>query len=220
MLARALLVCLVSITGGAFALAQAQPHLSPPHGANGVPGIVPRSFVIEWGAVSGAVAYEYVLSDNPLCFAGCPGDTRQAKLTSRRATEFNLQENTWYYWITRVYLSGQAEPTVWTGITSFLANAPDPLRSLVVFAPNPTAGEIGLYVDWAVVPNARYVLVSIYDVYGRLVHTGIQIDRADGRFQRLAFGSQLPPGVYLGSYIVDGNPNNPNNTGMSSIVVL
>ena len=68
--------------------AQAQQHVSPRNGAKGVPGPFIHSFVIEWEAVPGAIGYEYVLSDNPLCFAGCPGDTRQERVTNTFAVEY------------------------------------------------------------------------------------------------------------------------------------
>lgn len=101
----------------------AQTHLEPENGGDGLPGIVTGSFTIKWATVDSFSIYEYIMSDNPLCFTGCPGDTRQKKTISNSVTEFNLQEDVWYYWITRVYyLDG--DTSYWSGISSFLAKTP------------------------------------------------------------------------------------------------
>ena len=68
-----------------------QEPLAPPNGGDGIPGPFDKSFSIHWAPYPNAQAYEYVMSDNPLCFAGCPGDTRQRVLADTFATEYNLQ---------------------------------------------------------------------------------------------------------------------------------
>jgi len=189
----------------------AQPHLSPRHGEPGVPGPFPRSFIIEWGAVPGAVAYEYVLSDNPLCFAGCPGDTRQQKVTGTSAVEYNLQEDVWYYWITRVYMN-DGEISVWTGITSFLALTPEPYSEIVQIAPNPAHERLKLYVDWGVSPVSLFVTAEIYDLLGRRLAGPITFHKSSPRFEIFDLPiPALPKGNYIGLFLLDGNPNNPNN---------
>ncbi len=197
----------------------AQRHLHPPHGGKGAPGPFPHSFMIEWEDVPGAVKYEYVLSDNPQCFSGCPGDTRQGVVTSTSAFEYNLQEDTWYYWITRVYFS-ETDVSVWTNISSFLAASPEISTHIADVAPNPAVGEIAIHVDWGVNPAARFVRFSLYDLLGRQVAGPLRLEKSNPRFEvfRVPMDA-LPAGAYVARFVADGNPDNRNNRRSQTIVV-
>lgn len=199
--------------------AKAQRHLNPPHGGIGAPGPFPHSFVIEWEEVPGAVKYEYVLSDNPQCFSGCPGDTRQDVVTSTSAVEYNLQEDTWYYWITRVYLS-ETDVSVWTNISSFLAASPEISTHIADVAPNPAVGEASVHVDWGVNPAALFVQFTLYDLLGRRVVGPIRLDKSSPRFEVFRISTaDLSSGVYIARFVADGNPDNRNNRRSQTVVV-
>jgi len=73
-------------------------------GGNGYNGSTPRSFIIQWDSVANTLYYEYVVSDNSLCFAGCTGDTRHDLVANNYGVESNLTLNKWYYWIVRAIL--------------------------------------------------------------------------------------------------------------------
>ena len=199
---------------------QAQRHISPPNGGNGVPGPFIHSFIIEWEAVAGAIGYDYVLSDNPLCFEGCPGDTRSAYVTGTTADEYNLQEGVWYFWITRVYFS-ETEVTEWSGISSFLAETPDVSEQLVQVAPNPVSDRILIHVDWAASPTARFLTVTLYNTLGQRLLGPVRFEKENPRLEifELPVGG-LPRGVYVAQFIFDGNLNNPNNKFAQTVVVL
>lgn len=199
--------------------ARAQEHLRPPNGAPGVPGPVPRSFVIEWAPVPGAVGYEYVMSDNPQCFAGCPGDTRQRFVTDTKAVEYNLQEDTWYYWITRVHFS-ETEVMPSTGISSFLADTPEIGADIIQVAPNPASQQISLRVDWAFSPASQFITFELYNVLGQHVMGPRRLSKAGFRYDAFTLEvERLPRGTYFGVAVMDGNPNNPNNRE-THVVVL
>lgn len=199
--------------------AHAQRHLNPPHGGNGAPGPFPHSFVIEWEEVPGALRYEYVLSDNPQCFSGCPGDTRAGIVTTTSAVEYNLQEDTWYYWITRVHFS-ETDASVWTNISSFLADSPEIATHIADVAPNPVAGEISVHVDWGVNPAAQFVLFTLYDLLGRRISGPLRLDKSSPRFEVFRIPTEaLPAGVYVARFVAHGNLDNRNNRRSQTIVV-
>jgi hypothetical protein len=193
--------------------------VNPPHGARGAPGPFPHSFTIEWESVPGAIRYEYVLSDNPQCFSGCPGDTRQGFVQGTSTIEYNLQEDTWYYWITRVYFS-ESEKSVWTNISSFLADTPGISSHIASVAPNPATDVVTVRVDWGVNPAARFVQFTLFDLLGRKVAGPIRLDKSSLRFESFRVSAEgLAAGVYMARFIADGNPDNRNNRRSQTIVV-
>ncbi|MEX0747660.1 MAG: hypothetical protein WD275_06640 [Rhodothermales bacterium] len=198
----------------------AQRHLSPTHGGDGVPGTFPHSFVISWESVPRAIAYEYVLSDNPQCFSGCPGDTRQAFVSGTTAIEFNLQEDTWYYWITRVHFEG-GDVGVWTNISSFLARTPNISSGIASVSPNPSTDQISVHVDWGIEPVARFVEMTLFDLLGRRVVGPLRLEKSSPRFEvfRITPGG-LASGIYVARFVADGNPNNINNRRSQTVTIF
>lgn len=199
----------------------AQQHLVPSNGENGKPGPITSSFVIKWASVDSAVQYEYIVSDNPLCFNGCPGDTRQKETSDTTATEYNLQEEKWYYWITRVYyLNG--DTSYWSGISSFLAKTPPQPEpdEIIKISPNPCPNnEVVLKIDWATNPNANEITASIYSLAGIKLKEET-IEKAGGRYQDyLVSFPSLNKGTYIVVFVVDDNPNNPNNKITKKLIV-
>ena len=51
-------------------------QLQPADGSLGLPGIVSGSWIMSWSSVPGVAYYQWVNSNNHLCFYGCAGDTR------------------------------------------------------------------------------------------------------------------------------------------------
>jgi len=192
-----------------------QLHIAPENGADGIPSVVPKSFVIEWAEAQGAIAYEYVMSDNPLCFSGCPGDTRQRLVPSEstRATEYNLQINTWYYWITRIYLD-TGDTTDWTLISSFFATTPESKGNIIELISHPSIGEsISFKIDWGINPNATEIEIELYTISGQPLRNWVFKKSSNGtRFEEIEVPREsLPGGIYIIRSSVNDNANNPNN---------
>jgi hypothetical protein len=198
----------------------AQKHLLPPNGGDGIPGPYYGSFEITWASVDNAVEYEYVMSNNPLCFAGCPGDTRQRLLTDTVALEYNLQEDVWYYWITRV-IYGENDTTGWSNISSFLAKTPESGGGFLQIYPNPSLdNKFIINVDWTVNPVAKLINVELINYNGFTIFEG-EFNKTPGfRFQNFAIDATgTSPGVLICVIKIDDNPNNPNNTIIQKIII-
>lgn len=195
-------------------LSISQPHLAPPDGGDGVAGTIPKSFVIEWAPVEGAIAYEYVMSDNPYCFTGCSGDTRQRVVSAPSATEYNLQTDVWYYWITRIILSPE-DTSEWTLISSFFATTPESPGYFVNIYPNPATDDvIRLTLDWGIDPNAKEIAVSLYNSSGQPLRNWVFKKPGNStRFEEVEIpGEDLISGLYFIQVAVNGGSSfNPNN---------
>ncbi|MBW8051494.1 MAG: hypothetical protein FVQ77_14380 [Cytophagales bacterium] len=213
------IVSILLVSVGGFSFSFAQIHLEPPDGKDGVPGPVAGSFIIKWASVDSAIAYEYVITTNSLCFVGCTGDTRQKKVNDTTAIEYNL-ENTWYYWITRIYYTN-GNTSNWSAISSFLAKTPEVVR-IVKIALNPLRDKtITLNIDWLVNPNAKKISFELYSISGHKIVTNRFIEKNNAsRYQSydLSFNT-IPKGLYIAVFIVDDNPNNPNNKIIHKIIV-
>lgn len=197
----------------AFGISFAQVHLEPKNGANGISGFITNSFIIKWAAVDSAASYEYIMSDNPLCFEGCPGDTRQNFTLDTTATEYNLQEGKFYYWITRIYfLNG--DTSFWSAVpSSFLARWVEKEKDEIIkVAPNPCINkEMILKIDWAINPRAKEISIELFSVFGIKVKEAV-VQKESTRFQEVKFNlSSLKNGIYIALIVIDDNPNNPNN---------
>ena len=193
--------------------ALAQIHLAPENGANGISGPITNSFIIKWASVDSAASYEYIMSDNPLCFDGCPGDTRKQNVPDTTATEYNLQEGKMYYWITRIhFLNG--DTGYWSGVpSSFLAKWTEEEKDEIIkVAPNPCINkEVILKIDWAINPKAKEISIELFSVYGIKVKEAV-VQKESTRFQEVKLHLQsIKKGIYIARFVIDDNPNNPNN---------
>ena len=205
-------LCILALTT-VLQTMNAQTHLEPADGAEGVPGPVPSSFVIKWASVDSAASYEYVMSNNEQCFAACPGDTRQKSTGSDTVSiEFNLIEGILYYWITRVsYIDGSTGP--WSVITSFRAITPPEVEpeELIKILQNPSSDQLNIEIDWAAKPEALQISLEILSLGGQSLGPRIIIEKNSlGRYQLFDYEiSLLPQGIYLASFIVDDEHGTP-----------
>lgn len=200
-----------------------QVHRFPAHGGEGVPGTVPFSYALGWSKVPGALGYEYVISDNPLCFAGCTGDTRQQYVRDTAVVEFNFQPEKWYYWITRIH-EGEQDTSEWSLISSFFTRPANDAPGIVNVAPNPVGPE-GLHVrlDWAQNPLATAIDFSLRDLQGRILvdWTHHRLGAAVLRFEEVTAPPQeLGPGWYFLQARVRSSVENTNNLINIKILVL
>ena len=198
-----------------------QIHIYPNDGQAGVPGPVPRSFVIGWQHFEGAVNYQYVVSDNPLCFSGCAGDTREGFVADSFVVEFNLEPNRWYYWITRIHFAS-GDSSAWTLISSFFTEGPEDQARILTVAPNPVAGDqVRLRVDWGLNPDARKIQLKLFNQQGNLVKNGLIAKESFVlRFEDVQLPiDDLPSGIYHLRVLVDDNLNNSNNFFTLKVVV-
>ena len=182
----------------------AQRHIAPPPREAGLPGPEAGSFLIVWAAVPGAVAYEYVMSDNSQCFAGCTGDTRQQTVTDTFAIEYGLREGRNYYWITRVHFAdGGSSP--WTLISAFRAETPAE-QVLLRVGPNPLVqGPLQLHLDWAAGRQWQAAQLTLYDLSGRPLGLSQEVRRAHPLWRLQAATWDLPP-LPRGTYLLGWHP--------------
>jgi len=194
-----------------------QTHLAPMSGTDGIAGAVVNSFVIKWSEESGAVDYEYVMSNNRACFETCPGDTRQRKTTGdTTATEMNLIADRWYYWITRViYENGKVSD--WSAISNFFTKTPPSKGIVAQIAPNPVKDKrLSILIDWAININAKSLTLYIFNINGHEVIAPFQIEKKVGRFQQETFPLLFLPS---GSYFIRVVVNKENNEGAGQIIL-
>ncbi len=205
----------------AFDISFAQTHLEPDNGANGISGPVTNSFIITWASVDSAASYEYIVSDNPLCFVGCPGDTRQQNVPDTTATEYNLQEGKMYYWITRVHLLN-GDTSYWTGVpSSFLAKWTEKEKDEIIkVAPNPCINkEVVINIDWAINPKAEEISIELFSVFGIKVKEAV-VQKESTRFQEVKiYLPAIKKGIYIAQFVIDDNPNNPNNRIVEKVII-
>jgi len=205
-----------------FTVVFGQDHVAPIDGEDGIPGAVSNSFRVEWAAVEGAVDYEYVMSDNPQCFAGCAGDTRQEKTNGvTSATEYALGKNRWYYWITRVFYADGGVSN-WSSISSFLARSPETSEVIANVNPNPVTNTYAtIDIDWQLHPKATFLRIEFFSYSGNRQRNDLYIQRLpDVRFQSFRLDvAGMDKGVYLLRYYIDGNLNNPNTVYHSKLVI-
>jgi hypothetical protein len=139
----------------------------PANDSAGIAGTVPNSYLIAWTPVPGAIGYDYVVSDNPFCFTGCAGDTREAFVRDTIAVEYDLQINHRYYWITRTHFA-DGDTSGWSLIYSFTTGQTSFERQMVVPVPNPIQNqEMRLRFDWAQNPRASDIHLLLIGPQGQ-----------------------------------------------------
>ncbi len=193
---------------------QSQIHRYPENGGAGVAGSIPGSYLIGWNRFEGAIGYEYVVSDNPLCFVGCAGDTRNSVVQDTVVLEYDLTPQKWYYWITRIYFA-DGDTAHWSPISSFFTESPDDLPRLVTPAQNPVVGNtLSLLIDWARNPEALEMKINLFDQTGYLLRQeSYRRNLAGARFEEAQIAVQdLPGGYYFVDVLAETNRNNRNNS--------
>ena len=177
---------------------RAQLHVAPEDEAFGIPGLEENSFVIIWREMEGAVAYEYVISDNSFCFSGCGGDTRQNLVGDTFAIEYELIAEKAYYWITRV-LFEDGSYSDWSLISTFFTRTPE-LRPFVSISPNPASCPITLLMDWAANEKARSLSLTFYNQWGHTIFPKTVFNGGDSALRQDQFllpCDYLRPGLYF-----------------------
>ena len=191
--------CFWLFTSLLLATMQAQFGRYPDNGKAGVHGTIPGSYVISWRSLPEAVGYEYVLSDNPQCFEGCAGDTRQEFVRDTAAIEFNLAPNKFYYWILRTYFAN-GDTSEWTLIYSFTTEETDFNRRMIVAAPTRVEDDVlRLRLDWAQYPEANFVDLELVSLDGKATGgLSYRTQRRLSRYQTIEWPlPHLGPGTYL-----------------------
>lgn len=171
----------------------------PDNGESGIPGAIPNSYVIGWSPLPGAQGYEYIISDNPQCFEGCSGDTRQQFVRDTASVEFNLQANHRYYWIIRTYFA-EGDTSEWSFIYSFTTENTDYSRKMIQAAPSLVSdGVLRLRLDWAQYPEANFIDITLIGLDGRLLgNQSYRTERQLARYQTIEWPlPQLAPGTYI-----------------------
>ncbi|MEZ4774033.1 MAG: T9SS type A sorting domain-containing protein [Bacteroidia bacterium] len=198
-----------------------QVHKFPDHGGKGVPGAFPYSFVFGWGGVEGVLSYQYVISDNPLCFSGCSGDTREGFTPDTFLVAYNMEPDRWYYWITRMIMV-DGDTSEWSLISSFLTETPENSARMVSMGGNPVSGrQIPLRFNWALNPEAARVTYKIYNLSGTLLESGTFSRSVGFRLEeKIIPVPYFTPGLYILEVEVGNNLNNFNNHFTIKVILL
>lgn len=163
------LLLTISILFSFLSFSQSPPQqLSPANGSNGVSGAVSNSFIIKWDTVSNAAYYQYVISNNHLCFNGCAGDTREGTTTNTSAILYNFPPNTWYYWIVRAVLT-TGDTTASSGIWSFKTENSGEESSYISINQDPGSDKITVGIEWVVDPSVRELNYDIINEKGQQI---------------------------------------------------
>lgn len=165
----AIFFLLVVISADAFT----QPiQYLPKNGEDGYHGSTPRSFIIQWDSLPGAAYYEYVITDNSLCFFGCSGDTRMDKVPATYAVEKNFVLDKWYYWIVRAYMKN-GDTSFFSPIHSFYTRPrPEDSRMYFTLYPNLVSnGTMDLTAVWNIDPDITKFQYKVYNLYGDVLIT-------------------------------------------------
>jgi hypothetical protein len=169
----------------------AQFNREPENGGMLIPGPYSRSAIIRWSPLPNAVSYEYVMSDNPNCFVGCSGDTRQKTVSDTTAIEVNMQENVWYYWIVRTYFNDNSD-SGWSGVYSFRTLFDESEKVFELYPVPGIGSDLSFRIDWSVDPSLSYFAVEVYDLFGKQLHGSDFFTRSNGTFKYEVFKANLP----------------------------
>lgn len=197
----------------------------PANGSLGVEGQLSNSFVIRWSPVEGIESYEYVLTDNPNCFAGCGGDTRQKKIVDTLAVEFALQSNTWYYWIIKYNFSDSTEST-WSPIFSFLATKSKESSPIISAFPTLFSSgdhELTVELNWEANPTFSIYSFQLSAISGEFFFSSPTYikETTSLRFEsRIIKIPNLPPGLYFIEFLLQNDGNTKIERFQQKIVVL
>lgn len=183
-------------------------QLEPSNGSNGIAGSYSNSYLIKWDSVPNATYYEFVASDNHLCFNGCPGDTRTGKPGNTSAIIYNLPSNKWYYWIVRAYLNN-GDTTNSSGIWSFRTVTSGNENPYITVSIDPLTDKINIGVEWVVEPDVQKIAYSVYTELGQEVIAEGKITLIRNEFIRQEWfpisSVALNPGTYLFKFTKDKN---------------
>lgn len=177
-------------------------QLQPADGSLGLPGIVSGSWIMSWSSVPGVAYYQWVNSNNHLCFYGCAGDTRSENTTDTNGVVYYIPNQEWRYWIVRAILTN-GDTTSSSPIHSFRAtkaNVED--IPLFTISSNPSHQYISLSVEWYINPKVSKLNVNIYTIDGIIIEENISLLLNKNLFIRKEI-HQLPTiALSKGIYIV------------------
>ena len=183
-------------------------QLAPANGANGISGPTSGSYIMTWSSMPNAVSYQWINSNNHLCFYGCAGDTRTGITNDTNVIVYNIPVNEWRYWIVRAFLSN-GDTTSSTGIFSFLPKGDGTNVSLFSIAPNPAKEYITVSVDWFSNPKLNKITYTVIDLYGKPIVANKEFTLTKAAFIRNEKHTlELPPlspGIYFVIITLDIN---------------
>ena len=132
-------------------------------------GIYRNSYKLSWAKQSNVIGYEYIVTDNPLCFAGCIGDTKQAITEDTSIIIFPNNENIPYFWKIRPVYSENDTLKEWLRINTFSTTYPKEIstNASITIYPNPAVHEkLFLKIDWSLLENTQLLPLTIYTLLG------------------------------------------------------
>lgn len=175
----------------------AQSPLLPTKGDPGVPGLVPGSFVVTWSPAPNAVGYQYLITDNELCYENCPGDTRMGITSGTKAVEFDLRAGRNYYWTIRAIFASE-DTGRWALNSYFVAETPPITPILTTFT---SSGVLYARIDWGAISGITEINLSIQGLHGNTVYPNVQQVSLSGVSQRVQLiplnRNLLRPGMYI-----------------------
>ena len=176
-------------------------QLQPPDGGLGLASPVSGAWIMTWSSVPDAAYYQWVNSNNHLCFYGCAGDTRTENTPDTNGVVYYIPNQEWRYWIVRAILTN-GDTTGSSPIHSFRAMKSGAEEiPLFTLSPNPTHQFISLSAEWYINPKVNKLNISIYKIDGTVIienrslrlNKNIYIRKEQHQLDTPA----LNPGIYL-----------------------
>ncbi len=203
------IILLLILAGNNIANAQQAPmQLAPANGATGINGPVSGSYIMTWSSVPNAISYQWVNSNNHLCFYGCAGDTRTGITNDTSVIIYYISDNEWRYWIVRAFLSNGDTTDAYL-IFSFLPKKDSTEAPLFSISPNPAKDFITISLDWYSNSTLNKLSYTVIDFNGRTIAINKEITLVKNQFIRNEKHtlelSPLSPGIYFVIITLDTN---------------
>ncbi len=207
---RRLLLFVAFIIYTFLSFAQCPLQRLPENGANGYNGSTPRSFIIQWDSLEGAVKYEYVVTDNNLCFRGCLGDTRTALTPDLFSKQINLALDKWYYWVVRAIMKN-GDTTYYSPIHSFYtAPRPEDKQSYFSLGPIPAKDFMDVTITWPIDPDITLFNYILFNFHGETIKKSGDIYLTKSETEQTEVHRVDFNGFALGLYFIEIKTNKTN----------
>jgi len=130
------------------------------------------SYIISWPKQEGVKQYDYIVTDNSLCFRGCAGDTKEGIVNDTSLLVAPNYPGRNYFWRISPVKSETDTNRYWSEIKVFntLSSSDSKPTDWITISPNPSSSNLlKLTLDWLVVQNEATYDCLIYDSKGNVV---------------------------------------------------
>jgi len=164
-----------------------------------------NSYILSWTPIDSITEYEFVVTDNSNCYAGCSGDTRSELISKNEVLIFPTYKNKTYYWRIRPVLSTYDTTQNWSSISSFETDYKIEYEEIdfISIYPNPSIHKnSSLKIDLSDVNQNASIHYSIHDLKGnRIDQLSATIERKEldekKYYVKQIDLSSIPSGSYM-----------------------